>query len=370
MEKKTIICPTDLANALIANNVATEVKETPQPPTTPTKPLWVRFIDAVEDSTLTPEMKVACVAQAIKESGRGTSNLAKLHNNFHGMKFRDELKKYATPEKVEVTSEDKGWDIFASFPTIAYEIVGWFAFLSREPYKGWEAFKDDAEGLIKHIGHIWCPVNGYVEDVLRLVGEARMLLSIYKTTPTPDTPPTPKFKIFLAPGHSEKEPGARSNDGTAEEEDMNRLQASFLKTRLEGTGKFKADIYDPLVDDLIKEGMATKGYDMAIILHHNKYDGTKDPGVEVLYDNDKAEAQSKLLAEKLSEAIAKAINAPNRGAKPFAGTVLDVAERQGDFPVVLTESYFLNPYNKQEAQERSIIAARAIAEVVFQWFKV
>jgi type I restriction-modification system DNA methylase subunit len=82
----------------------------------------------------------------------------------------------------------------------------------------------------------------------------------------------------------------------------------------------------------------------------------------------KAEAQSKQLAEKMSEAISKALGTKNRGAKPFSGTVMDVAEQQGTFPVVLTESYFLNPYTQAQAEERSRKAAVAIADVVTKWF--
>jgi hypothetical protein len=48
---------------------------------------------------------------------------------------------------------------------------------------------------------------------------------------------------------------------------------------------------------------------------------------------------------------------------------MDVAERQGTFPVILTESYFLNPYNQAEAEKRSIIAAKAIAECIIKFFE-
>jgi hypothetical protein len=90
----------------------------------------------------------------------------------------------------------------------------------------------------------------------------------------------------------------------------------------------------------------------------------------VLYDNDKAEAQSKEFAAKLSAAIAKALGTRDRGAKPFAGSVMDAAERQGTFPVVLSESYFLNPYDKAEAEVRSTKAAMAMAGAIKEWFKV
>jgi N-acetylmuramoyl-L-alanine amidase len=176
-----------------------------------------------------------------------------------------------------------------------------------------------------------------------------------------------KKKIFLDPGHSEKETGASSAKG-AQEEDLNRLQAGLIKKGLEATGRFEVTIFDPENDDLYAIGAASKGYDMFISLHHNSYSGTEDPGTEVLYDNDKAEAQSKKLAENLSVAISKILGVRNRGIKPFAGAVLDTAERQGVFPVVLVESYFLNPYTQAQAEDRSEKAAMAIIDVVEDWF--
>ncbi len=176
------------------------------------------------------------------------------------------------------------------------------------------------------------------------------------------------IRIFLDPGHSEYKVGAISKY-SAQEEDLNRLQANVIKKQLEATKRFVVTIYDPLMDDLGMIGKMARGHNMSIHLHHNAYTGTEDPGTEVLFDNDKAEEQSKQLAEKLSAEISRVLQTKNRGAKPFKGTVMDVAERQGNFPVVLTESYFINPYYKEEAEQRSKLAAVAIANVVEDWFQ-
>jgi N-acetylmuramoyl-L-alanine amidase len=193
------------------------------------------------------------------------------------------------------------------------------------------------------------------------------LASLPKADEPKPVPTKRKRRIYLDPGHAESKPGARSAKG-AQEEDLNRLQAKVIKEQLEATGRFDVTIFDPSVEDLTAIGRAAKDHDMSIHIHHNSYDGPEDPGTEVLYDNDKAEAQSKQLAEKMSEAISKALGTKNRGAKPFSGTVMDVAEQQGTFPVVLTESYFLNPYTQAQAEERSRKAAVAIADVVIKWF--
>jgi N-acetylmuramoyl-L-alanine amidase len=354
---ENVLVPKEWATLLISSGIA----KMPTP-IEPVKPLWQQFIDAVKASDMTNDMKVACVAQAINESGRGTSRVARECRNFHGMKQRPELDGLAVGRRVEVTSEVEGYATFAEFKTVADGVKGWLKFLTRSYYKGWEAYKNDAEGFIRHIGKSWTPKKTYADEVIRGFGEAEILLGI-KLQPLQKA----KKKIFLDPGHSEAKVGARSKKG-AEEEDLNRLQAQVIKAQLEATGRFDVTIFDPLIDDLVAIGKAAKGHDMFISLHHNSHSGSEDPGTEVLFDNDKAEEQSKQLAEKLSAEISRALGTKNRGAKPFAGMVMDVAEQQGTFPVVLTESYFLNPYTQAQAEERSRKAAIAIADVVEDWF--
>jgi N-acetylmuramoyl-L-alanine amidase len=359
----TVVLPKKLADALLELGIAklsVELKDL-----TPSKPLWQQFIDAVKASDMTDAMKVACVAQAINESSRGTSRVARECRNFWGIKHRDILVGLAVPRRVEVTSEVEGYAVFAEFPDVATGIKGWLKFLTREYYKGWEAYKNDAEGFIRHIGRSWTPKKTYADEVIRGFGEAEILLGI-KLNPIQKVP-TAKKKVFLDPGHAESKPGARSAKG-AQEEDLNRLQANTIKMELEATGRFDVTIFDPEIDNLVTIGKAAKGHDMSIHLHHNAYSGTEDPGTEVLFDDNRAEAQSKELAEKLSAAISKALGTKNRGAKPFGGTVMDVAEQQGTFPVVLTESYFVNPYTQEEAERRSVVAALAMVGVIKEWF--
>ena len=360
MDFVRIDCEKKIAEALVSAFVAKEVV-----PETTGIPLWERFVFEVEyGPTLPDEMRVALVAQAIIESGRGTSKVSQTCLNFCGIKYRPELEGIATPQKVEVTSEVEGYAIFAKFPHIATFIDGWRKFLTRPYYAGWEQYKDNAEAFIRHIGKNWCPSPDYVAKVIACIPEARRLLQIAAPNPSPSS----VKKIFLDPGHSAREPGARSNDRSVKEEEMNLLQADVIKRELEKTGHFLCTIYNPLVDDLEDVGLHAKGHDMSLHLHHNCYAGSADPGTEVLYDNDKSESQSREFATKISAAIAAALGTQDRGAKAFAGTVMDVAERQGTFPVVLTESYFLNPYDRDQAIARSTKAALAMCECIQQWF--
>jgi N-acetylmuramoyl-L-alanine amidase len=199
-----------------------------------------------------------------------------------------------------------------------------------------------------------------------LVAPAGKAIPGVEDEPKPEPKPTTSKLINLDIGHSINNPGARSRAG-ADEYTLNKLQYNVIKEIVEKAGH-RTKCYDPANDNLTAVGQFAKGSDMSIHLHHNAYDGNEDPGTEVLYDNDKAEGQSIKFAKIVSAAMAKALGTKDRGAKPFGGTVMDVAEQQGTFPVILTEAYFLNPYDPTEAQKRSIIAAKAIAQCILDWF--
>jgi len=139
---------------------------------------WDNLIASIKASSMTPSMKVACVAQAILESGRGTSKVSEVCLNFWGMKMRPELAAIARGEAVSVTSETEGRATFAKFANTDIAVTGWLTFLSRPFYKGWEAYKDDSNGFIRHIAKSWCPRKDYSDIVVGLIPEALNILDM------------------------------------------------------------------------------------------------------------------------------------------------------------------------------------------------
>ena len=139
---------------------------------------WDQLISSIKASSMTPSMKVACVSQAILESGRGTSRVSEKCLNFWGMKMRPQLAAIAVGEEVPVTSEAEGRATFAKFATTDIAVTGWLVFLSRPYYKGWEFYKDDAEGFIRHVGRNWCPREDYADQLVNLMPEALKLLKM------------------------------------------------------------------------------------------------------------------------------------------------------------------------------------------------
>ena len=126
-----------------------------------------------QENTRYPHLKEVTLAQWMLESGRGTSELAKKHYNFGGLKWRPEMAPYAT--KISYEAHD-GKDWYCKFPTIESFINGYWAFINRSPYSGWEENAGSGEKYINYIGPIYTPTNGYAKKVLNLVPEAKALL--------------------------------------------------------------------------------------------------------------------------------------------------------------------------------------------------
>ena len=127
-----------------------------------------------------PKLRAVTFAQWLLESGRATSDLAKFHYNFGGLKWRKEMAGYAT--KIEYEAHD-GADFYCKFATLESFINGYWRFLERAPYSGWEDHVGSGEEFIKFIGPIYTPSNGYADNVLALVPEAEQILASAAITP-------------------------------------------------------------------------------------------------------------------------------------------------------------------------------------------
>ncbi len=118
-------------------------------------------------------LKGVTLAGWILESGWGQSELARKHNNFAGMKYRPELKRFA--KKVRYQAHD-GVDDYCAFETIEAFIDGYWAFLDRAPYRGWRDRAADPAAFIGFVGPIWSQDGAYVGKVLGLIERAQAML--------------------------------------------------------------------------------------------------------------------------------------------------------------------------------------------------
>lgn len=239
-----------------------------------------------QENTRYPHLKAVTLAQWMLESGRGTSELAKLHYNFAGLKWRPEMAPYAT--RISYEAHD-GKDWYCKFPTIESFINGYWAFINRSPYSGWEENAGTGETYINFIGPVYTPSSGYAKKVLKLVPEATALLesvasnngtSAQPTTSTAatssaDTSTLPALgTIVIDPGHG----GEAKLGGSSAN---NAISVSGVKEK-----KLTLDFCLILQDALAKEA-AKKNKQIKVVLTR-----TSDKNVSIR-DRAKVAAQNK-----------------------------------------------------------------------------
>lgn len=137
---------------------------------------WVEFIDVLKATDIKyPQLKAAQLAQAILECGRGKSELFLLHNNPYGLKWRKEMSACAT--SVRYTAHD-GLDDYCKFESLQDAVEGYWVFIGRSPYAGWERYANSPSDYLKFIVDAgYCPDKGYVDKVIKLLPEAIALLA-------------------------------------------------------------------------------------------------------------------------------------------------------------------------------------------------
>lgn len=120
-----------------------------------------------------PDLFPTVFAQWALESGWGNSDLARLHKNYAGMKWREALSPWASPVSYQA------WDgrtKYCSFATHTAFIEAFFArFDQIDLYKGWhEAAAKGGDAFIRHIGPVWVggkpDVEGavYIKKILEI----------------------------------------------------------------------------------------------------------------------------------------------------------------------------------------------------------
>ncbi|AFY61795.1 N-acetylmuramoyl-L-alanine amidase [Synechococcus sp. PCC 6312] len=139
---------------------------------------WNELVRAVATTPIQfPKLKVAYLSQCILESGRGTSFLFNEAGNPTGMKWRDEMNGFAERIMLVTPTQPDGpeWCLWRK-PEDA--IKGYWRFISRPVYSGWEAHGNDPKGYIRHLhkrGYATDPE--YTDKVTKLFEEANELLA-------------------------------------------------------------------------------------------------------------------------------------------------------------------------------------------------
>ncbi len=243
-----------------------------------------------------PNLKAVTLAQWILESGRGTSELARLHYNFGGLKWRSEMTTFAT--KVYYEAHD-GPDYYCKFDSLEAFLVGYWKFMSRTPYKGWEEHAATGEAYIRFIGPTYTPSPTYADKVLALVKEAEELLSAAPDPGAKPLPSGPVQVIVIDPGHggTVKIEGSSPNNAVAPNGELEkdwvldlafRTEAKLLSLALERGVPVKVVLTRRADHNLglsVRADVANKNdASLFLSIHFNASDKHNARGLETLID--------------------------------------------------------------------------------------
>ncbi len=299
-----------------------------------------------------PNLKTVTVAQWMLESGRGTSRLAMNHLNFAGLKWRNAMLGFATP--VSYDAHD-GTDFYCKFATLGDFCLGYWRFLARPPYRGWEDHAHDHESFIKFIGPTYNPSgSAYVNQVLSLVPDAQSLLAAATANPVVPLPARPSGQtkiVVIDPGHGgstaiggSSPNNARSPSGELEKDwtlDFARRVRNAVHAGATTLGKSVKVILTR--DSDVNLGLSaranvarTNGAELFLSIHFNGFKESpgrpRARGVETLVSrNNVNTAEDTKLAQAVQASVFKAMQAldpttKNRGVKQQSlGALSDIA---------------------------------------------
>ena len=137
------------------------------------------------------DLQSASLAQWILESGWGKSPLARDYFNFGGLKWRPEMANWTEAkdgvlvQPVKYEAHD-GLDTYCKFASPSAYINGYWRFLMRSPYDGWEQHASNPKDYISYLLKCGYTVSDtYLNDVLNLVPEQSPCLPEQAFTQSP-----------------------------------------------------------------------------------------------------------------------------------------------------------------------------------------
>jgi N-acetylmuramoyl-L-alanine amidase len=251
---------------------------------------WSDYVLAVATTEEIPiryrKLRLVQLAQAIVESGRGTSQLFQKAGNPGGLKWRDKIdegyvEKITHKIWIDTPTEPQGCD-WCHWKTAEQAVMGYWRFINRpnSPYQGWEAYDTDPDNYLQHLkdkGYATDP--DYVSKIKSVFPEAQSLLDQYQI-PSLDlnaSDALQKFRVAVMPGHGGRDSGAVNHRLNLREKDYNWREAVGIKNTLEATGHYEVILCraeDELATLATMQQRANDSLaDVCLCLHHNAANG-------------------------------------------------------------------------------------------------
>ncbi len=336
-------------------------------------------------------LKVAQLAQAILESGRGSSDLFRRFKNPYGMKYRTEMEPFA--QSVAYIDAVGETDQYCHFPDYESAVAGYWAFIERKPYAGWRRAAATAREYVEFIAYAGYvggshdampddkkPADAmskdrYIAAVVKQFAEAQGRL--FAAQPKSAAAQTWKGKgVYIDVGHGPKpggfDPGAVHAETKLDEHALNTIAAAACAHELRQVG-VPVTVSDARVSNY-QAGAAATQYDVFVSIHHNAINGKSAQGSEAIFHRSKGTAADRQLATLAAKAMANALGITNRGAKESAVAVLSGARDAKVRAAVLAELYFMHqqsPANPppSDLEDWSARGGAALAGAICDWLQ-
>ena len=152
---------------------------------------WQDFVEELRTIQFDyPNLKIAYLAQCMLESGNGKSDLFRLAGNPTGIKWRREMEGVADPYLLVTPTEPQG-EHWCSWDTPRDAIEGYWHFIGRPVYDGWEHYAQDPNAYLQYIFNCGYATDPrYVKKVTRLFSQAEALLDMTMSQILPHLPTT------------------------------------------------------------------------------------------------------------------------------------------------------------------------------------
>lgn len=315
------------------------------------------------------------IAQAILESGSGTSELAVKANNFFGLKYKTGRCPTASGIYKKVGSEQNKDGSYSSskmnwcmFRTMEDCVIGYFDFISHSRYKKLKGVTDPETYLVIIKAAGYASSLGYVADVMDKIKK----YNLTKYDPIIKEEKTMATKVIaLDAGHGLYTAGKQTPDGIKEWE-LNDKVRDKVVTML---SSYDVEFVFPDNNEGTKdEGLTArrtmyvnKKVDAAVSIHHNALKGTwcSATGVEVFTDRNATVADKKL-AECIYKNLPNYTGLKGRGIKKANWTVIN----QNAIPAVLVEGGFMDgkkDYPVITSDTGQTAYAKAVAEGLIEF---
>lgn len=329
------------------------------------------------------------IAQAVLESGSGTSELARNAHNYFGLKYRTGRCPTACGVYNKIGSEQNKDGSYTSsamqwmkFSSMENGVHGYFDFINIPNYANLKGVTNPKTYLENIKKDKFATSLKYVENLMAVISKYN--LTQYDNLATGGIKKM-KYRVAIDAGHGSQTAGKRTPDGYLEHW-ANVKCANFFDIALRrcGFNTLKIGWNDTNANDDIDVALATRQRqiknskcDISVSWHANAYGDGKtynnSQGIETLIHNDNSKAKNSFsLATKVHNHLMKGTKQKNRGVKKQSLAMCNCLAMGTDASILIEIGFMTNEYEAELMKTDAFCqeCAEEAAQGVCEYFNI